>query len=483
MAELADAQVSGACGVTPVWVQVPPLALRHGRKALPRSARLAIAGALSFAACAPFDAPYDVGPPNAIVARLDGPAAHVTSTGERVVAAFVRESDGIRTLVAWPLSASSPTPRAIARAPSSARLHPPLGFTDGDRVTLVWRALSEERGREIQWSREDASGAWSPPRTLLLDDRATGRLAGQSGAEPTIAIALAAGGRASTPGPTTLRVWQNPASAESGWKSLGSPLSGFASGYSVVGTAPGRAIAAWIGTDRRLQLQRITASSAESGPATSFASRPAAPSQVWLTSLGERVLAAWSEWSPGAAAAVNVSRSQDGGASWTTPGRLAHDARGAHPLASFDRDGATVAAVWRSHEKGADRILLALSRDFGATFTAPTYVDAEPTDGHRTRPRVAIRGTRVLVAWQEGDSEAVGGTIRASLSDDLGRSLAIRGHALATTDGSRAVRDPQPWLSTRAGGVLWESAARRPPTGPTTGPAPRVSLHGRRLRG
>src|SRR5690606_6351874 len=88
-------------------------------------------------------------------------------------------------------------------------------------------------------------------------------------------------------------------------------------------------------------------------------------------------------------------------------------------------------------------------------------VDSGESGVDRSRPRVALRGPKILVAWQER-SAAPESAIYAALADELGATLPVPATRLDATPDGREPRNPQPWLQADGtGGVLWESRAQR----------------------
>ena len=478
MAELADAQVSGACGVTPVWVQVPPLARRQ-RDALRATGPAAFA--LLLVGCAPFGEPFDIA--TAVVPRTDGPAAAIVPGEAATLLAFAHDTGDGTAVSVTVLGLRGKRPRAVTQ-PSPRRRGAPLALPSRAAVTLVWPEFSGAGAtQEIWWSEAPRGGSFTEPQGL------PGRYAspprGAPGGQPAVAMAERPP-PGSPPGTASrLAVWQRSAASEPQWHRMTSAPTALPSAFTTLGTEPGTALMAWVAPDRRFHLGPIGAAASGSSDGITLKTRPAGPEPPWLAAHGAEILAAWSSWTPGGPAGVHLRRSSDSGATWAPLPPLYRAREVRHPLASFAHDGARVAAVWRASGSSSDRIVLAISDDFGASFRSPAAVDAEPSPARRTRPRVAIQGDDVLVTWQVGETEPKGKEIRASYSSDGGATFPIRDGLVATARSDAQVRNPQPWLDHRgAGGVVWESLdARRPKGPPTTGQAPRVSLHARPLRG
>jgi len=136
-----------------------------------------------------------------------------------------------------------------------------------------------------------------------------------------------------------------------------------------------------------------------------------------------------------------VTRSTDGGATWSTPLRLAGDSGQGHDVDQFDLavDGDTVHLVWEDDSaNGAGRYSTyhARSTDGGVTWSAPTALDAatDPTDaGNSDAPgdnglRVRSDGAQVAVAWLEERTHPDNEEVRLALSTNSGQSFAADFH-------------------------------------------------------
>jgi hypothetical protein len=117
--------------------------------------------------------------------------------------------------------------------------------------------------------------------------------------------------------------------------------------------------------------------------------------------------------------------------------------------------GRTVAAVWTTSKDGAGNVYLAMSRDSGATFSAPRRVNDQEGDASANNeqpPRVALSGSAsaptITVVWskrnEEGPQRARRDAVRMARSTDGGR----------TFSPARFVHDPAV-----SGARGWESLA------------------------
>jgi hypothetical protein len=124
---------------------------------------------------------------------------------------------------------------------------------------------------------------------------------------------------------------------------------------------------------------------------------------------------------------VLVSRSSDAGASWTAPAYLSPATNPRyHFYPQVTTDGAgTWLAVWHANDTPgtSNEILVSRSADAGATWTAPTQLsnDTGPDVGSDWMPQVTTDGAdRWVVVWQSDDD--LGGTIGTDLDVLASRS-------------------------------------------------------------
>lgn len=440
--------------------------------------RLALAALLLLAAgaCAPFEEPFAVGRIDGVVGRPDGPAAALVSTRDGTWTTWA-EVDAGGTDIACVRLADDRAPVRLTTE-SDRRRHPPRAFADPEGgVTIAWRENSEtDGGRIVVRSRR--------PDRLFLPAREIPAKVGsdvRGGGAPLVLMAVE--GAAPTPrnaSATRLSAWQR-LPGTTGWAEVAPPTRGRPWGFAAHGVGGGRLVTATIESAGELTLTRWR----DDAPPrrTALDARPVGPNPPWLASAGRTLLAGWSQWTPGRGApAVRIARSTDGGATWTPPRAVWSAPDGTAPMAHFATDGVTVAAAWLTGEGKRTRVAVAVSTDAGETFAAVPDV-ARGSATRRARPRVAVAGPHVLVAWQERDG---GGRtrIRASASRDRGRTLHLRDEAVADAPRDRRLRNPQPWIhASGAGGVVWESLAPPPRARPSVATEPeRVTLHVRRLR-
>lgn len=417
-----------------------------------------------------------MGPADHVVGRTNGPAASVAVVeGGAVVAYAVREAARSRVEVTTLTTthAASGAPTRVSRD-SGTRQHPPLALANDGAVWLVWRETRPGEPGRLLWSAREDHGPFARPRRLADD---VGSDPAGGGSPATIAVV-----RGAPPGPRTARrraleVWQADTDGPSPWQSLPGLEDVRPTLFGVVGAGGHAFVAGTVDVGSRLTLV-----SSGVGPDHRHATRarPSGPHPVWVSVAGDTAVAGWSEWAPGQAAAVKVLRSTDRGVTWGASATLEETAGGPHPLASFARDRDVVVAVWARAGDDDPEIAIAVSTDGGALF-GPAVAVSAADDGTPSRPRVAVRGQRVLVVWQ---TEGVNGGVYAS-SGSLGAGFDVERVRLDTAQAGRRARNPQPWLGGgTSGGVVWESVAkaesgRLPST--SAGP-PLVSLHARSLR-
>jgi hypothetical protein len=119
---------------------------------------------------------------------------------------------------------------------------------------------------------------------------------------------------------------------------------------------------------------------------------------------------------------VYLSRSVDGGKSWSEPQALTGDSRSVFGQ-NIVRSGDRMLMVWHDTRTGRDRIYAVTSSDAGVTWTDPVRVDhlpdATPVDA--TQPTILLRADgEALVAWQDARNGRE--DIFLSRSSDWGRS-------------------------------------------------------------
>lgn len=132
---------------------------------------------------------------------------------------------------------------------------------------------------------------------------------------------------------------------------------------------------------------------------------------------------------------LHVTRSTDGGATWSPTQRLAGDSSQGYDVDQFDAVvvGDVVHVVWEDDSaNGAGRYSVhhARSVDGGATFSSALALDStDPTDqGNSEAPgdnglRVRAEGPQVAVAWLEERTDPSNEEVRLALSTDGGQSF------------------------------------------------------------
>lgn len=118
---------------------------------------------------------------------------------------------------------------------------------------------------------------------------------------------------------------------------------------------------------------------------------------------------------------IYLARSQDRGATFPNSTRLNDDpgtrkSRQEHPDIAAG-PGKRVIAVWDDNRSGDEDIVMAVSTDSGASFSANFRVDDGPQGTNQTYPSIAIMPSgRVAVAWQ--DDRGGHPDIRCAFSED-----------------------------------------------------------------
>ncbi|MBU6281367.1 exo-alpha-sialidase [bacterium] len=148
-----------------------------------------------------------------------------------------------------------------------------------------------------------------------------------------------------------------------------------------------------------------------------------------------------------------MSSSTDAGKTWSAPKAIYEGA--ALAISQMIAVGPRVFLVWHGGASDETGIYFNSSDDGGATWTRPFDSPARLDDSRpailAVRPRIAVDGDRIAVAWQEGDREIV-----ARLSADGGKTWpgdkAIR--VAGVEKGN--LRLPQVAVSDQGAWVLWE---------------------------
>lgn len=148
-----------------------------------------------------------------------------------------------------------------------------------------------------------------------------------------------------------------------------------------------------------------------------------------------------------------LASSTDGGQTWSKPQAIYEGA--AQAIFQLLSDGTRLFLVWHGGAADDTGIYFNSSPDGGATWSRPFDAPARLDDSRpailAVRPRIAIDGDRIAVAWQEGDKEIV-----ARLSSDGGKTwLGDKAVRVAEVDKGN-LRLPQVAVSDQGAWVLWE---------------------------
>lgn len=129
--------------------------------------------------------------------------------------------------------------------------------------------------------------------------------------------------------------------------------------------------------------------------------------------------AAWTEYQ----GRLHVSRSTDGGRSFSEPQHVAGDGEAPARGPSLAVDGDAVYVVWTVGERADADIHIARSTDAGRTFGSPKRVTG--TGGHSDAPKIAVdgRGTLHVVYAESPAGPFRRSHIRYTRSDDAGRTF------------------------------------------------------------
>ena len=148
-----------------------------------------------------------------------------------------------------------------------------------------------------------------------------------------------------------------------------------------------------------------------------------------------------------------MSSSTDGGSTWSDPKAVYEGSAQAvfQLLAKGDR----VYLVWNGGSNDETGIYFNSSEDSGATWTRPFDAPARLDDARpaimAVRPRIAVAGDTIGVAWQEGDK-----AILARLSADGGKTWpGDKAIAVASVE-KESLRQPQVAVGDTGAWVLWE---------------------------
>jgi hypothetical protein len=121
-----------------------------------------------------------------------------------------------------------------------------------------------------------------------------------------------------------------------------------------------------------------------------------------LIDAGGIVYAVWLHEDPSGARAIHSARSEDGGNSWSAPlvvsamqqGAVTGMRTGVIPAAAIDPAAGTLYVVWQDgrFSSGVAQVVLSRSTDGGRTWSAPRRVSDGPLDAPSFTPAVAVNG-------------------------------------------------------------------------------------------
>ncbi len=180
-------------------------------------------------------------------------------------------------------------------------------------------------------------------------------------------------------------------------------------------------------------------------------------SPIWpsLVESGGRLTATWTSGIVGETSRswLWMVSSTDGGKTWSAPKAVYEGA--ALAISQMLAVGPRLFLVWHGGASDETGIYFNSSEDGGATWTRPFDSPARLDDSRpailAVRPRIAVDGNRLAVAWQEGDREIV-----ARLSADGGKTwLGEKAIRVAEVEKGN-LRLPQVAVSDQGAWVLWE---------------------------
>jgi hypothetical protein len=171
-----------------------------------------------------------------------------------------------------------------------------------------------------------------------------------------------------------------------------------------------------------------------------------------LVAAGDAVYVAWEDLRDGERD-LRLTRSADGGATWTEAVRVGTDDAGRaasyHPLLTA-WDGGGLLVTWWDERDGLADVYVRRSGDGGLTWAAPeTRIDPGDPGAVTSRDaRISVAGDRVVIAWQEGGDGAPTRLVTRASED--------RGATWGPVQDAGRGRDPVPVVGTdRAPWVAW----------------------------
>ena len=122
--------------------------------------------------------------------------------------------------------------------------------------------------------------------------------------------------------------------------------------------------------------------------------------QITSSSDGEKLATAFT-WTGGGNARIQVSRSLDGGASWSTPTFLTADGRDAqNPRNASSADGEKLFTVWSRYNGTNSEVQTALSLNAGTDWSGSTTLSSPGADSSLPRISAADAGDTIAVTWE-----------------------------------------------------------------------------------
>ena len=131
---------------------------------------------------------------------------------------------------------------------------------------------------------------------------------------------------------------------------------------------------------------------------------------------GNTLIAAWHRYDL-LFTRIQVSRSTDGGQTWTTP-RIISDNEAYNVELAVTPDASRAVAVWLRSDLVNNRVEAATSTDGGLTWTAQPFLSAAGQSASRTQVRISNDGNRVMAIWERVDAGKV--RVQATFSTDGG---------------------------------------------------------------
>ena len=98
---------------------------------------------------------------------------------------------------------------------------------------------------------------------------------------------------------------------------------------------------------------------------------------------------------------IYFNRSVDGGVTWKTENRLAHNADGSS-LPAIAVDGLNIYVVWMSDTQGHSEVYFRRSGDGGASWESNQPLTQNP--GNNWGPAIAVGGSNIYVVWNDDTS-------------------------------------------------------------------------------